>query len=72
MTLDDVKELVAAGRFHHATARTIGVARLWIYARDPDGFRGYSLVGSIDDNAENHAYFASIRHGVSIGAFGEG
>ena len=71
-TLDDVRALVARGEFHHATVRTIGVPRLWIYARDPNGFRGYSLVASIDDTDEAHAYFRSIGHGVSVGAYGAG
>ena len=71
-TLEDVKRLVAEDKFHHATARTIGTPRLWIYARDESGFRGYTLVASIDDTPENHAYFASIGHGVSVGAFGSG
>ena len=72
MTLDDVKQLVADGRFHHATARTVGQPKLWIYAAAPDGFRGYELVGAIDDTEEAHAYFRSIGHGVSVGAFGSG
>ena len=71
-TIEDVKQLVASGRFHHATARTIGVSKLWIYARDPDGFRGYTLVAAIDDTDEAHVYFRSIGHGVSVGAYGAG
>ena len=71
-TLGDVKKLVDSGQFHHATVRVIGVPRIWIYKRDPSGFRGYSLAASIDDTDENHAYFASIRHGVSVGAYGVG
>lgn len=71
-TIEDVKKLVAEGRFHHATVRTIGVSMIWIYARNPDGFRGYELVASIPDTDENHAFFRTIGHGVSVGAFGSG
>lgn len=71
-TIDNVKQLVAEGRFHHATARTIGVSRIWIYARNASGFRGYELVASIDDTPDAWAYFRSIGHGVSVGARGEG
>lgn len=71
-TIEDVKQLVADGRFHHATARTIGVPRIWIYARKADGFRGYELVASIDDTPEAWAYFRSIGHGCSVGSYGEG
>jgi hypothetical protein len=71
-TLDDVKALVATGEFHHATARTIGEPRLFIYRRNGAGFRGYELVASIPDTDENRAYFASIKHGVSVGAYGAG
>lgn len=70
--LDDVRDLVASGRFHHATVRTIGMPRIWVYAKNPDGFRGYTLVGSIADTVGNHNYFISIGHGVSVGSYGVG
>lgn len=71
-TLDDLKQLVENGRFHHATARTIGSPRIWIYAVDPNGFRGYVLVASLADSDEVHTYMRSINHGISIGAYGAG
>lgn len=71
-TLDDVKKLVEENRFHHATARTVGSPMIWIYAVKADGFRGYELAAVLCDTPEHHAYFRSIGHGVSVGAFGSG
>lgn len=44
-----LRELLAAGEFHHATYRDQGTIweGLWIYKRDVSGIRGFSPAGAI-------------------------
>ena len=76
MAIADLKALVESGEFHHATYRNQGT--LWeglhIYKRDPNGFRGYSLVDSfLKDSPELEAAYELTRGtGISVGSFGQG
>lgn len=76
MTLQDLKDILDAGRFHHATYRNFGTVweGLHIYVIDPKGMRGFSLAGSFNRRDPNlKAAEDMVAHtGVSIGAFGEG
>jgi hypothetical protein len=76
MTLDSLRQLVADGTFHHATYRNRGTLweGLWIYAKSPDGFRGFSLVGCFPKHsADLDAAYALVRGtGISLSAYGQG
>jgi hypothetical protein len=76
MKLEDLKELLESGRFHHATYRNHGTLweGLWIYEKDKNGFRGFSLVGAFGkDSPDLEAAENMVRGtGVSFGAYGEG
>jgi len=83
VTLDDLRELIASGRFDHATYRDIGKAHegLKIYARDPKGFRGYTLIGGFAGgscaSAEQKSVCAEAekivaKFGTSVGSYGNG
>jgi hypothetical protein len=51
MTLQDLKSLLAAGDFHHATQRHDIAPGLHIYRKGgPYAFRGYSHVGYFSDS----------------------
>lgn len=74
--IDVLKGLLESGEFHHATYRCIGTVweGLWIYKRDPDGFRGYSVVTSIlkGDPDIDAAHDLCRGTGISVGAYGGG
>ena len=76
MTLDALRQMQADGTFDHATYRNIGTLweGLWIYGKDPKGFRGYAVVGCFaKDAADLQAAEALVRGtGVSVGAYGRG
>ena len=84
MTLDDLRDLIASGKFHHATVRN-GRGRCWdgmyIYeaGNGPGFFRGFRLVGSFpigwgdqEDPTMTAAYEMVKGSGVSSNAYGEG
>lgn len=81
--LDDLRELLAADRFHHATYRDIGKCHegLYIYAKDANGFRGFSLIGSFPGGSHaTPAQRATLIEaeklvrplGTSVGSYGNG
>jgi hypothetical protein len=83
VTLADLEELIARGDFHHATYRDVGMAHegLAIYARDPNGFRGYRHIGTFPGGSYATAdQGATCRQaervvapfGTSVGSFGGG
>jgi len=76
MTIQELKELRAAGRFHHATYRSEGtlLEGLWIYQNTPTGFRGYEPAGAFfKDNPDLDAAYHEISGtGVSLGSYGNG
>ncbi len=76
MTIAELTQMLAEGLFDHATYREIGSIweGLWIYARNPNGFRGYSVAGCFNrDSPDLKAAEALVRgSGVSVGAFGRG
>ena len=76
MTIDELKALKESGNFHHATYRNQNTLweGLWIYQRDPQGFRGYSPAGAFfkDSPDLDAAYDVVHGTGVSLGAFGCG
>jgi hypothetical protein len=78
MTIEELKQLQASGEFHHATYRNVGKCweGLYIYKRDPDGFRGFSLAGSFNNyyrqrNPECEKAMELVR-GLHVGSFGNG
>lgn len=84
MILEDLKRLCESGQFHHATYRNIGQCweGLYIYKRDVVGFRGFTLFGKFTgyhpdpkQKVELRAaedFLRSVRHGVSVGSYGQG
>lgn len=74
--IDELRDLVASGEFHHATYRSHGTVweGLWFYRRDADGFRGFTMAGSVPKNDPDlEEAFILVRHsGISVGAYGEG
>jgi hypothetical protein len=83
MTLTELKELRAAGRFHHATYRNQGTLweGLWIYENDePPADWGarwhprYKPAGAFyKDNPELDAAHDELRGtGISLGRYGAG
>ena len=76
MTLDELRTMLADGSFDHATYRNHGTLweGLWIYAKDPAGFRGYSVRGCFfRGSPELDAAFEATRGtGISVGAYGQG
>lgn len=76
MTIEELKALKTSGKFHHATYRGQGTLweGLWIYAHDPNGFRGYIPVASFLKDSPNldAAYAVVAGTGVSLGAYGLG
>lgn len=78
MKLDELKTLVADGKFHHATYRDHGTVweGLWIYKHDesPTGFRGFSLAGCFSQGSPDldEAYKIVRNSGVSVGSYGNG
>lgn len=76
MELKLLQDLKDSGEFHHATYRSQGTLweGLWIYKRDPNGFRGYSpALSFLKDDPNLRAAEEMVRGtGVSLGAFGCG
>lgn len=78
MTLEQLKQLMDSGEFHHATYRNIGTIweGLYIYRKDDKPkWVGYELVGSFNKNDGEVMNQAEdmVRHtGVSVGAYGRG
>ena len=84
MTLDELRALIASGKFHHATAK-LGRGRCWdglyIYeSGDGPGYcRGFKLTGSFPygwgerESPEMTAAMELVKNtGWSFGAYGEG
>lgn len=75
MTLDELKLLIAEGKFNHATYRDIGTIweGLYIYAKANDRFRGYVPVGSFSKGQSSDETYELVKNsGVSMGAYGNG
>ncbi len=78
MTIQELKDLVASGNFHHATYRELNTIweGLYIYAVDPDPkWIVYRLVGSFNksEGAIADEAYNIVRHtGVSLGTYGKG
>jgi hypothetical protein len=74
--LQELRELIASGEFHHATYRNIGTVweGLWFYRRDPQGRRGFSVAGCVNKaDADIDAAHELVRgSGVSVGSYGNG
>ena len=78
MTIDELKALQASGEFHHATYRNVGKCweGLYIYKRDPNGCRGFSLAGSFNNyyrqrNPVCEEAMALVK-GLHVGSFENG
>ena len=74
MTLDELKNMMDSGEFHHASYRNFGTLweGLWIYRRDKTGFRGFRLAGSfLRDNPDLPVAETMTSHtGISVGSYG--
>lgn len=74
MTIDELKALRAADKFHHATYRFDGLWEgLWIYEKAESGFNGYAPAGAFYKN-DPHLMDAEriVRGEIHIGAYGNG
>jgi hypothetical protein len=84
MTIAELKQLIADGRFHHATYRNHGTLweGLWIYIHDAPGpnhkpgawhpyFKPLGCF-SKNDPLLNEAYDIVRHTGVSVGRYGAG
>lgn len=74
MTIQQLKDLMASGEFHHATYRNHGT--LWeglhIYKKEDNKFNGFTRAGMFPKDEHEEAY-AIVRHtGVSVGSRGNG
>jgi hypothetical protein len=75
MTLEQLRQLLDSGEFHHATYRNMGTLweGLWIYRKSNDAI-GFYPVGcfNVRDGLADLAH-DMVRHtGVSVGSFGKG
>lgn len=75
MALEELKQLMESGQFHHATYRNLNTLweGLWIY-RKYDGLRGFEPVGCFGkEDANLKAAEDMVRHtGISFGSYGKG
>jgi hypothetical protein len=73
---EKLRELFESGQFHHATYRDIGKVweGLYFYKKDPEGMRGFSLVGCIGKNDPDLPLAEDLVRGtgVSVGSYGAG
>ena len=77
MTILQLNELLNSGEFHHATYRNHGTVweGLWIYLRDPNGFRGFSVAGCFnisDPDTLKQAEALCRCTCISVGSYGKG
>ena len=76
MTIAELKQSIASGKFHHATYRNQGTLweGLWIYETDATKPRGFAPLGFFPgDTPEEKEAHALVAHtGVSLGSFGNG
>lgn len=74
--IEQLRECLQNGTFHHATYRNIGTLweGLWFYVKDPNGFRGYTVAGCVNktDPDINAAHELVRGTGISVGAYGKG
>lgn len=75
MSLQELKDLMASGEFHHATFRDRGTLweGLWIY-RKFDGLRGFEPAGAfLKGNVDAEKAYKLVRGtGISVGSYGRG
>ena len=76
MKIEELKQMMDKGTFHHATYRDVGSLweGLWIYERDLEGCRGFSCAGAfLKDSVDLSAAQELVRGtGISVGAYGQG
>jgi len=75
--LQQLRDLLDSGEFHHASYRSQGSLweGLWIYRKSATGFRGFETAGIAFMKADPDLKAAEdmVRHtGVSVGAYGRG
>lgn len=75
--LSILRAMLSSGEFHHATYRCQGSLweGLWIYPRDPNGFRGYgapTLCFHAGTPELPEAEKLCQGTGISVGAYGVG
>lgn len=71
MTLDDLKQVLSNGSFHHATYRNHGTIweGLYIYVKQDNGFNGFTLAGSFPKDNHEEAYKLVRNSGVYEGSY---
>lgn len=77
MIIEQLKELMKSGRFHHATYRHDFARGLHVYGQDDKGFRGFNYVGAFSETLTQphvlaYAYHLVRKTGVSLGSYGQG
>jgi hypothetical protein len=85
MTLEELRQHLKDGTFHHATYRNVGKVweGLYVYVRDAQALRGFTLAGSFNNyyraypNGNPECFEAEqllreMNRGVSVGSFGNG
>jgi len=76
--LQQLKDLLDSGEFHHATYRNIGTVweGLWFYKKASERSRGFEVAGCISAKVHSEVMdeaHALVRHtGVSVGSYGNG
>ena len=73
MTIDELKELMTSGNFHHATMRTDFARGLHIYAKEDNKFNGFTPVGYFSSVYEKElceeAYQITRKTGIYEGSY---
>lgn len=76
MTIGELRTLVDAGEFHHATYRCVGSLweGLWIYKHAPGRARDFEPAGAfLKGSADlDEAHNICVGSGISVGAYGAG
>ena len=74
ITIKQLKQLQAEGKFHHATYRQIGtlLEGLYVYEKEENGYNGFKQAGVIykDDASFNEAH--KLVNCVHVGAYRKG
>ena len=77
MTRESLRKMIGDGSFHHATYRNVGTLweGLWVYVKDEDGLRGFSVAGCFNvskPEALREAQAIVRETGTSLGSYGKG
>jgi hypothetical protein len=77
MKIYDLQQLIDSSEFHHATYREIGKLweGLWVYKKS-NWSRGFDVAGCFYKDSEDlekaYELLRAIKHGISVGSYGQG